>query len=383
MLRLSQQEEEGLLRLIPRHRLAAPAAAAIATLAVAGCGATTSGDSSTGSADEGGGEKTVAFLLPENVNPRWEQQDAPFLEDELRKLDPDIQVETYNANNDAAAQQRQADQALTKGASVLVVIPVDGEAAGAITASAAQSGVPVVAYDRMIHGKDVAAWIQADMVAVGRDQAGWLVDHTEKGDTIVQIKGSPTDTNARLFDEGYQEVLGPLYESGERRLGYDTWTPGWDPARARVSIDQALTKLDNDVQGVLASNDGNAASVIASLEEQHLDGKVPVTGLDGTVQALQLMLQGKQGMTVWRPFDQMARETAGVVDALLNGEDVSALATGEVKNDAGETVPHIQTEYFVATDEDGVQHIIDEDPSIDESDVCSGATARVAFCRGS
>jgi ABC-type sugar transport system substrate-binding protein len=175
-------------------------AALLTVTAVVGCGATQSESTSGEAGAKKGGEKVVAFLLPENVNPRWEQQDAPFLKKELGKLDPDIRLDVYNANNDAAAQQRQADQALTKGADVLVVIPVDGEAAAAVTATAAQSKVPVVAYDRMIQGHDIAAWIQADMVAVGRDQAKWLVDHTKDGDTIVQIKGSPTDTNARLFD---------------------------------------------------------------------------------------------------------------------------------------------------------------------------------------
>jgi D-xylose transport system substrate-binding protein len=372
------------VRLISGLRLALGLVAALlAVTVVAACGTTQSESSGGGDGAKKGGEKVVAFLLPENVNPRWEQQDAPFLKKELGKLDPDIRLDVYNANNDAAAQQRQADQALTKGAEVLVVIPVDGEAAAAITATAAQSNVPVVAYDRMIQGHDISAWIQADMVAVGRDQAKWLVDQTKDGDTIVQIKGSPTDTNARLFDKGYREVLGPLYKAGKRKLGYDTWTQGWDPARARVSIDQALTKLDNNVQGVLASNDGNAGSVIASLQEQHLDGKVPVTGLDGTVQALQLMLQGKQGMTVWRPFDQMAEKTALVVEALLNGKDINDIATGQVKNEVGAQVPHIQTDYYVATDEKGVQYIIDHDPSIEKSDVCKGDTASTAFCKGS
>lgn len=358
------------------HRLIAGTAVA-AAVALTACGATTSAPA--GDSDDSG-PSTVAFLLPENVNPRWESQDAPFLKTELQKLDPDVTLDTYNANNDAAAQQQQAEQALTRGADVLVVIPVDADAAAVIATTAAQSNVPVVAYDRMIQAEDVAVWIQADMVKVGEAQARWVVDHTKAGDNIVQIKGSPTDTNAKLFDQGYQNVLGPLYASGERNLAYDTWTQGWDPALARTSVDQALTKLNNDVQAILASNDGNAAAAIASLADQGLDGQVPVTGLDGTVQALQLMLQGKQGMTVWRPFDQMAARTAEVVDRLLKGEDIADLATNQVTNDTGAEIPQVLTDYYVATDEEGIQYIIDNDPSIEIEDVCAGVTASTPFC---
>ena len=76
-------------------------------------------------------------------------------------------------------------------------------------------------------------------------------------------------------------------------MGYENWTQGWDPAIARRSMDQALTQLNNDVQGVVSSNDGNAGAAIAAMEEQGMAGTVPVSGLDCTVQAQQLMLLGK------------------------------------------------------------------------------------------
>jgi D-xylose transport system substrate-binding protein len=357
-------------------------AAAFATMAItlSSCGLTSTappGQSTTGAVDA----PTIAFLLPENVNPRWESQDTRFFKEEMTKLIPNAKVDTYNANNDASTQQKQAEQALTKGANVLVVIPVDGKASAVIADSGQAAGVPVVAYDRMVQSKNVSAWIQADMVGVGKDQAQWIIDHTKDGDNVIQIKGSPTDTNAKLFDEGYQQVLGPLYADGKRKLAYDTWVNGWDPAVARTSIDQALTKLNNNVQGILTSNDGNAAAAIASLTEQGLDGKVPVTGLDGTVQALQLMLQGKQGMTVWRPFDQMGAKTAQIVQRLIEHKDFKDLATNEVTNDSGAKIPQVVTDYYVATDETGIKYIIDKDPSIELSDVCTGATASTNFCK--
>ena len=117
------------------------------------------------------------------------------------------------------------------------------------------------------------------------------------------------------------------------------WTQGWDPAIARRSMDQALTQLNNNVQGVVSSNDGNAAAAIASLAEQNMNGKVPVSGLDATVQALQLILLGEQTQSVWRPFEEMATVTANVTVKLLNGESVDSLTQGTVTNGVGAQVP--------------------------------------------
>ena len=117
----------------------------------------------------------VALLLPENVNPRWESQDAAFFVKHMQEMAPDIEVQVVNANNDTAAQQRQAEQALSKGAKVLVVIPIDGEAAAVIADMGAEEGVPVIAYDRMIQSQNTSFWVQADLRASGRAQAAHIV----------------------------------------------------------------------------------------------------------------------------------------------------------------------------------------------------------------
>lgn len=96
----------------------------------------------------------MALLLPENVNPRWESQDARFFVESMAEIAPGVTVEVFNANNDTAAQQRQAEQALTRGTKVLVVIPIDGESSAVIADSATEAGVPTIAYDRMINSEN-------------------------------------------------------------------------------------------------------------------------------------------------------------------------------------------------------------------------------------
>lgn len=323
----------------------------------------------------------VALLLPENVNPRWENQDARFFLESMKELAPKVKVEVFNANNDTATQQRQAEQALTRGAKVLVVIPIDGESSAIIADNAADAGVPTIAYDRMIHSKNTTFWVQADLGAMGASQAEHVVRNTKKGDTLVLLKGSPTDPNAAVIHNGQLTILQSLFDSGDRVLGYENWTQGWDPAIARRSMDQALTKLKNNVQGVVSSNDGNAGAAIASLEEQGLDGKVPVSGLDATVQALQLILLGKQTQTGWRPFADMANITAKVTVRLLENKSVKSLTKGTVINGVGAKVAFVPVGHYSAEGEKGVAYVIKNDTSVTKADVCKGAAAKTSFCK--
>lgn len=347
-------------------------AAAIIAALLSAC---SSGDSSKSSGD---GSK-VAFLLPENVLPRWENQDSPFLKEALAKYAPSATLTTYNAENDSSKQQQQAEQALTEGTDVLVVIAVDQKAAGVIVNQAKAANVPVIAYDRLILDSPVDYYVSVDGTKVGELQGKWLADNTKDGDNIAVINGSETDDNAHLFNKGYMSVLQPLFDSGARNLAYESWTPGWDPATAQTEMEQGLTKTNNDIQGVLSANDGMAASIITALGAQGLAGKVPVTGLDGTTQALQLILQGKQGMTVYRSLKEQTDETAQIVAALLKGEKpADDLFAPEPVNNGQVDIPWATVTPMVI-DKSNVNIVMDE-TGLKPADVCTGVTAGVGPC---
>ena len=299
----------------------------------------------------------------------------------MGKLAPEVTVEVFNANNDTATQQRQAEQALTQGANVLVVIPIDGESSAIIAESAAEADVPTIAYDRMINSEYTTFWVQADLEGMGYDQAMHVIENTKDGDTLVMLKGSPTDPNAAVIYNGQMRALQPLYDSGERVLGYENWTQGWDPAIARRSMDQALTQLDNNVQGVVSSNDGNAAAAIASLDEQGMAGTIPVSGLDATIQALQLILLGEQTQSGWRPLADMAHATAEVTAKLIAGEEWTDLAPNTVKNGVGHDVNYVSVGSYSAIGDEGVAYVIENDTSISKEDVCQGEAAETEFCK--
>ncbi|MCH9853748.1 MAG: sugar ABC transporter substrate-binding protein [Alphaproteobacteria bacterium] len=323
----------------------------------------------------------VALLLPENVNPRWEQQDAAAFVRTMKKIAPKIKVEVFNANNDTATQQRQAEQALTQGAKVLIVIPIDGESSAIIADTAAEEGIPTIAYDRMINSKNTTFWVQADLEGMGYDQAMHVIKNTKKGDTLVLLKGSPTDPNAAVIHNGQLRALNKLFANGDRVLGYENWTQGWDPAIARRSMDQALTKLNNNVQGVVSSNDGNAGAAVAALEEQGLAGTMPISGLDCTVQAQQLILLGKQTQCGWRPLEDMAAAAAKVTVRLVQGKDFSDLAPQTVTNGVGAKVAYVPVGSYSAVGAKGVAYVIKNDKSITKKMVCQGDAKKTKFCK--
>ena len=301
------------LRLGAVFVLVALLVAAVAVV-VTGCGG---GKKTTTTGTTAGKGPIVALLLPENVTARWEGVDKPQFTAALQKLVPNARVQVQNALNDPATQQSQAESALVKGAKVLVVAAVDQKAAAVIVNDAKRQNVPVIAYDRLIKNSPLSAYVSFDSVAVGRAEAGWLAKHTKTGSKIVVINGSPTDDNAHLVNKGIHQVYDPLFEAGQAKKMAEQWVPGWDPSKAQSTMEQILTKINNQVDGVASANDGMAGGIVAALKAQKLAGKVPVTGQDATIEGLQRVLLGTQGVTVFKDIRVQARAAAEVAAAYL------------------------------------------------------------------
>ncbi len=162
-----------------RSTFAAFAVAALFALGLAACGG--DDDSSTsggggGGGDGGGGGKTIALLLPETKTTRYEEKDRPLFTDKVKELCPDCKVFYQNASQDPNKQQQQAEAAITKGASVIVLDAVDVASVGPIVQHANQKNIPVIAYDRLIPDQDIAFYVSFDNVKQGRVQAQTLVD---------------------------------------------------------------------------------------------------------------------------------------------------------------------------------------------------------------
>ena len=355
---------------------------------LAACGSANTG--STGSTGSTGGTtagaagkgcKKVGILLPESASSdRWENKDKPLLQQAIKAALPaDAPAADYNnAQGDDTTQINQANSDLTKGDCILVVAAHDGKIAASIVAKAKASNVPVIAYDRLIQSKDLAYYVSFDNVKVGEIQGQYIVDHHKKGDNVVMINGSQTDNNAVLFKQGALNKLQPLFDSGELHKVYDQFTPDWDNDKARVEMDQALTAQKNNVQVAYVANDGMANSVIASLKAQKLAGKVPVTGQDATVAGLQNILEGNQGMTVYKAIPKEAAAVGDLVKAIYNGTATDSLTSGATtKTEDGGAIPSI-LETPVSVDKANIASTVIADGYVTKDQICKGVPAGTA-----
>lgn len=291
--------------------MATTAAAAPTTAAAA---PTTAAAAPSGPAPTG----KIAILLPETKTTRYEAADLPDFKAKLTALGFDVANNMIysNANQDANAQQSQAEAALTNGAKVLVLDPVDSAAAAKVADDAKAANVPVIAYDRLITGSaGVGYYISFDNVKVGQLQAQALIDALTKAGvtkpTIVMINGSPTDNNAKLFKQGAHSVFDPLVAAGNLTIAKEYDTPDWSPDQAHTEMTQALTALNNKVDGVYCANDGTASGAVAAMKAAGMkDPLPPVTGQDAQVDGIQRILVGEQYMTVYKAIKPEAEAAA-------------------------------------------------------------------------
>ena len=289
----------------------------------------------------------VALLLPESKTTRYESADRPYFEAKFKELCPACEIIYNNANQDANTQLSQAEAALTNGAKVLVLDPVDSAAAAVIANKAKAQGVPVIAYDRLIlNSEGVNYYISFDNKKVGELQAQSLVDELnklgQKNPQIVMINGSPTDNNAKLFKEGAHNVFDPLVKAKKLTIAKEYDTPDWSPDQAQNEMQQALTALSNKVDGVYAANDGTASGAIAAMKAAGLKSLPPVTGQDAELAAVQRILEDEQYMTIYKAIKPEAEAAAQLAYDLLTKTSIPASMTeGKMMNNDKMDVPSV------------------------------------------
>jgi D-xylose transport system substrate-binding protein len=330
---------------------------------------------------------TIALLLPEHTTARYETQDRPLFEAKLKSLCPNCNILYNNANQDANAQLSQAQAALTNGAKVLVLDPVDSKAAGAIADLAKAQNVPVIAYDRLISNSDgVNYYISFDNAKVGALQAQALVDAlTAMGKTdphIVMINGDPADNNAALFKQGAHSVFDPLVAAGKLTIDKEYDTPNWLPSNAQNEMQQALTALNNKVDGVYCANDGTAGGAIAAMKAAGISPLPPVTGQDAQLDAIQRILTGEQTMTVYKAIKPEAEDAAILAFDLLTNTPVPASMTnGATTNNGKIDVPSILLTPVVVT-KDNIKQTVVADGFWTAQQICTAAYASACSAAG-
>ena len=363
---------------------------AVLALLAAGCG----GD------DDGGasGEGSIWVLLPDSAtSPRWESDDRRYFQEAFTEAGVEFNI--VNAEGDAAQQQSQAEQAISDGASVILLVSIDTGSGGTIIDNAKDADVEVVEYDRFnTGGSGGAAYVSFDNVEVGRQMGTTLEPVIDALDTpkprVVMLNGGEEDNNSFLFRTGYNETVKAKVDAGEWELVADRHVPGWDNQQAQTLMEQILTGADNKVDAVFAANDGLGNSAINAMEAAGIED-APVSGQDATVAGIQNILLGKQTMTVYKPIQAEANLAAAVALALRNGDELASVESDAEFNLIGITAkdgnPAEESEgdgivpYFaltpIAVTADNIQETVIEDGFRTVDEICKGDTAQTAFCK--
>jgi D-xylose transport system substrate-binding protein len=355
--------------------------AAVGALAVGSMAAC--GDNSGGSDQAGSAKKPkIGVILPDSKSSaRWEGADRKFLKEafDAAGVESDIQ----NAQGDKTAFQTIADQMITNGVTALMIVNLDSGTGKAVLDKAKSQGVATIDYDRLTLGGSAQYYVSFDNEAVGKLQgeglAKCLTDKGVKNPSIAYLNGSPTDNNATLFKNGYDSVLKPKFDSKEYTKAADDAVPDWDNAQAATIFEQQLTKAGGKIDGVLAANDGLGNAAISVLKKNKLNGKVPVTGQDATVQGLQNILAGDQCMTVYKAIKEEAKAAADLAIAVAKGDKKE---TGQTVKDpeGGRDVPAVLLTPK-AIYKENVKDVI-ADGFVTKEEVCTGAYAQLCTAAG-
>src|SRR5215212_6562724 len=347
--------------------------AATGALVFAGCGDDDDSTGGSGASGSSGGDKgKVAVLLPDSKSSvRWETVDRPFLKKAFE--DAGVEVEIQNAEGDKATQQQQAEQAITNGAKVLLLVNLDSGSGAAIASNAKSQDVKVIDYDRLTLKGDSDYYVSFDNEKVGQLQGEGLVNciGDKKPANIAVLNGSPTDNNATLFKNGYDGVINKKFDSGDWKKVDDQSVPDWDNQKALTIFEQMLQKSGNKVDGVLAANDGLGNAAISAIKQRKLP-QVPVTGQDATLEGIQNIVNGDQCMTVYKAIKKEADAAAKLAIALAKGEKPTDTTT-PIDNGTHK-VPSILLEP-VAVTKDTIKDYLGEVDFPKKEDICAGKVA--------
>ena len=269
--------------------------------------------------NSGSGTKqiVIGFSMGTLQEERWQKDKDEFLK-QAKVLG--VSVDIQGANNDKDKQISQAESMIAKGVNVLVIAPYDAASMAGVVSDAHKAGIKVIAYDRLMTSSNVDYYVSFDNEKVGQLEAQSVLDSVKdklgKGRKlkVAYIGGSTTDNNALLLKKGSFSLLQPLIDKGEIEIVVDKFSADWNPDIAYQNLKAYLDSTNGAIDAVICANDGTAFGAIRALQEHNLAGKIPVSGQDAELAALQRIVLGTQTATVYKPIP---KEDAAALDMAI------------------------------------------------------------------
>lgn len=289
------------------------------------------GDTPTGG--EGSG-KLIGVAMPTQSAPRWIEDGG-----NMKKIleEKGYQVDLQFGEDVVENQVAQIENMITKGADVIVIASIDGEALTDVMAKAAEEDIAIIAYDRLLmNSEHVSYYATFDNFQVGVEQGNYIVekmglDNGEGPFNIELFGGSPDDNNAYFFYDGAMSILQPYIDAGQLvvksgQTGMDVVsTLRWDAATAQSRMDNILTAhyTSDKVDIVLSPYDPISLGVISSLKGVGYgtaDLPLPlITGQDADIPGVKSIIAGEQTQTIFKDTRELARVAVEMVEAILEG----------------------------------------------------------------
>ncbi len=311
---------------------------AVFAIVLAACGGDDDTTDTTGEAGGtagtgGDGDGLTVGVAWNNFNEeRWAKADEPAIQEVLEAAGAEY-IST-DAGSSPEQQLTDVENLISQGADALIILAQDGTAILPAVQSALEQGIPVIGYDRLIEDPG-AFYLTFDNVEVGRMQARVIQELVPEGNYVF-IKGNQADANADFLFGGQMEVLQEAIDAGDIVNVGESYTDNWEAEVAQENMETFLSDNDNDVQAVVASNDGMAGGVVAALEAQGLAGQVPVSGQDGDIAALNRIALGTQAVSVWKNAFALGAAAAEIALQLAEG---TALEDVTLSADLGDSAP--------------------------------------------
>jgi D-xylose transport system substrate-binding protein len=287
-----------------------------------------SAEGSASSSAAAGGDCTVGVSWNNFQQPRWAAFDKPGIQSTVEAAGGKYIDADANLSNEQ--QATDIDSLISQGAKVLIVLAQDTKAVLPAIAKAADAGVPVIAYDRLIEDPS-ALYITFDNVGVGKAEADAIIKKVPKGNYVL-IKGDPGDPNASTFlPQGWDEAgLKDKVASGDIKIlnGPDgTFTDAWKTETAQKNMEAIIDKAVADgtqIDAILAENDSTALGVVGALTAKSY-GFPPLSGQDGDAANLNNVALGKQYVDVWKNAEELGKTAGAAALALCAGGDMASL----------------------------------------------------------
>jgi D-xylose transport system substrate-binding protein len=333
------------------------------------------------------GKGKVGVLLPDTTtSARYVLYDAPFLKQAFEAAGfNDFKID--NAQGSASTMQQQAEADITEGASVLLIDPLDPGSGAAIEENAESKGVKVIDYDRLVTGgPSDRYYVSFNNVEVGKLIGQGMVDCISAWNVsdpnVLVMDGDPTDNNAKLFAQGYNSVLDPMFSDGTyTKVGEPAGT--WDPPTAATNFEQQYTAHSN-TNAVVMPNDDTANAVVSVLQKDKIPPKTfPTTGQDASPSGLQNILKGYQCGTVYKPVYEEAQAAAALAFYLRAGVTPPDSLVNSTTKDS-KTGDEIKSVYTTPTwvTVDNMADTVVKDGAVKVSDLCAGALASACASAG-